>query len=161
MKRRIIFALVFLGISLLRCADGCTPSQGTVILPAGVLGPVASIVCLDVTGLVLDKTTTPATVRVAVAAPVAPPATIKMLYSETPAGVMDGANRLFKLSQFPNAVGPILVFRNKIQLNPCPPSAPIDCPGDYQTGGNVILFMPTTAPNPGDTLEVVYWHAVE
>ena len=140
-------------------AWNCTPTQGTVILPAGVLAKTASIVCLDPTNMALDSTTSPATVRAVQAAPVAPPLTIKMLYSEVPKGVMDGANRLFMLSQYPNPVGPLRVFRNKIELAQCPPSAPIDCPGDYQTGGTAILFMPGAAPNPGDTLEAVYWHA--
>ncbi len=83
-----------------------------------------------------------------------------MPYREAPTGVMDGANRIFRLALMPSADGPVLLYRNNVQLTPCPPSAPVSCIGDYQIGGNVILFMLGHEPNPGEEFFAIYWHDV-
>ncbi len=150
-----------IAISCVQFAAGCQTTEAIVIMPVGFLGVKSStIACLASTGLVIDSAVTPTALKVVPLAVTPTPVTIKMPFIETPAGVMDGANRMFHVSRAPSSDGPIKVYRNGILLEPCPPSAPVDCAGEYQTGGSVILFMPHYEPNPGDTLQVVYWHAV-
>ena len=74
--------------------------------------------------------------------------------AEVPAGIIDGNNAVFTLTNAPLA-NTQLIIRNGLTLFPAA--------GDYSITGNQITFSATApngsaVPQPGDTLVAVYWH---
>ena len=74
-------------------------------------------------------------------------ATITFVDSETPAGVMDGANAIFTLSNSPNPAASLTLFRNGMLLLPAL---------DYTLTGNSVAFSSTARPQPADVLLASY-----
>ncbi len=66
---------------------------------------------------------------------------------DSPAGIVDGSNRLFTLSAQPNPVTSIAVYRNGLLQKPAQ---------DYTLNGSVLLFTVVSTPQPGDTLLASY-----
>ena len=147
-------------VGSLKCPSTGTPAVivpiGTGVVVGGV--PLITFVCaaLDSAAFVLDKTTTPWTVRATSAA--AGPREVR----ETPAGSVNGSNQNFNLSASPastTAAGvesnPTKLYRNGLLLTPCPVGASGNC--DYQIAGSSILFLNGQQPLAGDLLTAVYW----
>ena len=66
---------------------------------------------------------------------------------DSPAGIVDGANRLFTLSAQPYPITSASVFRNGL----------LQRPGlDYTLNGNTLQFTAGSTPQPGDTLLASY-----
>ena len=147
-------------VGSLKCPSTGTPAVivpiGTGVVVGGV--PLITFVCaaLDSAAFVLDKTTTPWTVRATSAA--AGPREVR----ETPAGSVNGSNQNFNLSASPastTAAGiesnPTKLYRNGLLLTPCPVGAGGNC--DYQIAGTAILFTNGQQPLAGDLITAVYW----
>jgi hypothetical protein len=66
---------------------------------------------------------------------------------DSPAGIVDGANRLFTLSSQPYPVTSVSVFRNGLLQRPGQ---------DYSLNGNTLQFTVPSTPQPGDTLLASY-----
>ncbi|MCU0247762.1 MAG: hypothetical protein MUC42_14400, partial [Bryobacter sp.] len=67
--------------------------------------------------------------------------------SETPAGAIDGVNRIYTLSQIPFPASSAHVYRNGILQKALV---------DYTVSGNVITFEVNSTPQAGDLLSVSY-----
>ena len=67
--------------------------------------------------------------------------------SDSPAGVVDGANTAFVLSAVPNPAASLMVYRNGMLQQPGQ---------DFTLSGNQIQFVTAAAPQPGDTLVARY-----
>ena len=63
--------------------------------------------------------------------------------AEPPAGAIDGSNRGFTLSQAPNPVASLLLYRNGLLQKRLL---------DYSLSGNAITFIPAATPQLGDVL---------
>lgn len=66
---------------------------------------------------------------------------------DSPAGIVDGANRLFTLSAQPYPVTSVSVYRNGLLQK---------VGKDYTLNGNVLQFADPSIPQPGDTLLASY-----
>jgi hypothetical protein len=66
---------------------------------------------------------------------------------DSPAGIVDGANRLFTLSAQPYPVTSVSVYRNGLLQK---------IGQDYVLNGNVLQFTVDSTPQPGDTLLASY-----
>lgn len=67
--------------------------------------------------------------------------------SEVPSGTIDGTNATFTLTATPNPASSLQLFRNGLLLKQGL---------DYSLSGNVIQFVSTAVPQPGDTLLAHY-----
>jgi hypothetical protein len=67
--------------------------------------------------------------------------------SESPTGIVDGANGLFGLSAPPDPVSSLAVYRNGMLQKAA---------FDYNLSGSTIQFLPAATPQPGDTLLTNY-----
>jgi len=67
--------------------------------------------------------------------------------SDTPAGLVDGANTAFALSGVPNPAASLTVYRNGMLQKPGQ---------DFTLSGNQMQFVAAAAPQPGDTLVASY-----
>ena len=73
--------------------------------------------------------------------------TILFSEGESLGGIIDGANRTFTLQNAPSPAASLQVFRNGV----------LQKSGvDYTLSGSVISFLPVSAPQPGDILQVSY-----
>ena len=66
---------------------------------------------------------------------------------EAPAGILNGVNPAFNLSQMPNPAGSVTLYRNGLMQ-----TAGVD----YTLTGSTITFLPGSTPNTGDTLSAYY-----
>jgi hypothetical protein len=73
--------------------------------------------------------------------------TVQFSESETPAGVVDGANVNFILQSAPLPATSLQLFRNGMLQK-----AGID----YTLGGNTVTFLLVAVPQPGDILQATY-----
>jgi hypothetical protein len=67
--------------------------------------------------------------------------------SETPAGVVDGANATFTLVSVPSPAASLTLYRNGMLQQPAQ---------DFTLTGNQLLFVSAATPQPGDTLLASY-----
>jgi|GEM_PF-320949 len=67
--------------------------------------------------------------------------------NETPAGAIDGVNRVFTLANVPAPVGSLMVYRNGALLTPGV---------DYVLTGTTVTLVPASTPLVGDTLRATY-----
>lgn len=70
-----------------------------------------------------------------------------MVDGETPAGAVDGTNRVFALNYGPSPMESLRLYRNGILLKPGV---------DYTLTGNTITFLPEAKPEAGDVLQASY-----
>jgi hypothetical protein len=73
--------------------------------------------------------------------------TIAVAEMETPAGTLDGANRVFTLSAAPAPAASLQLFRNGLLQR---------LGTDYTLAVNTITFLPASAPRAGDILQATY-----
>jgi hypothetical protein len=75
------------------------------------------------------------------------PTQIAFVDGETPAGAVDGVNRVFLLSQIPSPASSVHFFRNGILQKAAV---------DYALSGNTVTFEVNSTPQTGDVLSVSY-----
>jgi len=73
--------------------------------------------------------------------------TLSFVDLETPGGTVDGSNLAFTLSQTPNPVASLMVFRNGLLMQAAT---------DFTLASQVITFVSGEPPQPGDTLQCSY-----
>jgi hypothetical protein len=66
---------------------------------------------------------------------------------DSPAGIVDGSNTVFTLSETPNPASSLAVYRNGILQK---------AGQDYTAAGSAVDFVAADAPQPGDTLLASY-----
>jgi hypothetical protein len=71
----------------------------------------------------------------------------EVVNSETPSGVVDGANSIFALASAPLPAASVQLFRNGLLLK---------AGADYTISGPTITFVPASTPAPGDILQATY-----
>lgn len=67
--------------------------------------------------------------------------------SDTPAGIVDGSNTTFTLSQTPSPSTSLALYRNGIMQK---------AGRDFSVGGSSLVFVTANVPQPGDTLLASY-----
>ena len=67
--------------------------------------------------------------------------------AETPGGSVDGSNSVFTLSQVPNPVSSVALYRNGLRLR---------ANLDYTLSSNQLVFQPGLSPQSGDVLLCSY-----
>lgn len=72
---------------------------------------------------------------------------ITFIDGESPAGNIDGSNTVFTLTQAPNPVGSLALYRNGLRLR---------ANLDYTASSNQIVFQAGLAPQTGDVLQCSY-----
>ena len=150
--KRILFLLMVciplraqtsLAIGQLSCPASTIP-QVAVAVPLGSIGsiPIIRLTCavLDTATLVLNTAVNPPVLK-AIGSPA-----ITFVDSETPAGVIDGANNSYTLA-FTPAAGSLHLMRNGTRQK---------AGLDYNLTGSSISFLPGATPQPGDVLLADY-----
>jgi hypothetical protein len=74
-------------------------------------------------------------------------ATPSFMDGDSPAGIVDGSNTTFTLSQTPNPATTLALYRNGILQK---------VSQDYTLSGSTLLFVTANTPQPGDTLQASY-----
>jgi hypothetical protein len=73
--------------------------------------------------------------------------TVQFSESETPAGVVDGANTVFQLQSVPLPASSLQLFRNGLLQK---------AGSDYSLSGSIVTFVPEAVPQPEDVLQASY-----
>ncbi len=127
------------------------PSAGSITLSGDAAGPASATTVVAVRGVPFASAV-PVDGQVYVwdsAQGAMVPRTINGAYSdgEVPAGVIDGANRQFSLSQSPQPASSLLLYRNGILQR---------AGVDFTLSGQQITFCEMCTPLPGDILQAYY-----
>ncbi len=127
------------------------PSAGSITLSGDAAGPASATTVVAVRGVPFAPAV-PVDGQVYVwdsAQGAMVPRTINGAYSdgEVPAGVIDGANRQFSLSQSPQPASSLLLYRNGILQR---------AGVDFILSGQQITFCEMCTPLPGDILQAYY-----